>query len=74
MGPQMSHTQLRYADAEHYYRRALEGFLRTLGPEHKESYQLRVDGVNGDLPNKKLLMKSFQEHILPSFWKGRTYC
>ena len=38
----------RYADAEHYYRRALEGFLRTLGAEHKESCQLRVDvNVNG---------------------------
>ena len=29
----------RYADAEHYYRRALEGFERTLGPEHGDTWR-----------------------------------
>ena len=30
----MDNCMLRYADAEYYYRRALDGFHSTLGPDH----------------------------------------
>ena len=30
---------LRFADAEYYYRRALDGFTRVLGPDHQASWQ-----------------------------------